>query len=166
MFESFSNLCPAAEIGCGPEDPGWWTLRSVLADVPALVLIGHWLQGCCDSVDLLAMVASTERDDRRMLRWEKCLRSQMSCHPSHPSSFIRPAWYRIASHPPTLYTVPSVAHRGGVVDVWSLLIEIGPAPLSYRSKLAPPNQKPAASHQPSLSAPCLPPSTASHPMPY
>lgn len=22
MFESFSNLCPAAEIGCGPEDPG------------------------------------------------------------------------------------------------------------------------------------------------
>jgi hypothetical protein len=104
MFESFSNLCPAAEIGCGPEDPGWWTLRSVLADVPALVLIGHWLQGCCDSVDLLAMVASTERDDRRMLRWEKCLRSQMSCHPSHPSSFIRPAWYPIASHRiPRLY---------------------------------------------------------------
>jgi len=32
---------------------------------------------------------------------------------------------------------------------------IRPSP-SYRSKLAPPNQQPAASQQPSLSAPCLP----------
>jgi hypothetical protein len=59
MLESFSNLCPAAEIGCGPEDPGWWTLRSVLADVPALALIGRPLQGCCDSVDLLAVWPAT-----------------------------------------------------------------------------------------------------------
>jgi len=89
MFESFSNLCPAAEIGCGPKDPGWWTLRSVLADVPALALIGHWLQGGCDSVDLLAVVASNERDDRRMLRWEKCLSQPdglSSIFILHPSS--------------------------------------------------------------------------------
>jgi hypothetical protein len=110
MFESFSNLCPAAEIGCGPEDPGWWTLRSVLADVPALALIGHWLQGGCDSVDLLAVVASNERDDRRMLRWEKCLSqpdvlSSISSFILHPSGLVS---HRIAS-PDFIYCTVSCA---------------------------------------------------------
>jgi hypothetical protein len=106
MFESFSNLCPAAEIGCGPQDPGWWTLRSVLADVPALALIGHPLQGCCDSVDLLAMVASNERGDRRMLRWEKCLSqpgvlssiSSFILHPSGIASHRIPRIYILCCH--------------------------------------------------------------------
>jgi hypothetical protein len=100
MFESFSNLCPAAEIGCGPEDPGWWSMRSVLADVPALALIGRSLQGC-DSVDLLAVVASNEGDDRRMLRWEKCL-SQPYVLSSISSFILHPSG--LASHRiPRLY---------------------------------------------------------------
>lgn len=139
-----------------------WTLRSVLADVLALALIGHWLQGCCDSVDLLAVVASNERDDRRMLRW---LSSQMSCHPSHPSSFTRPAWHRIASHPQTLYTVRQLRIEEELLMFGVCSSRSGPAPL-----IAANWPRLISSQQPRISprSPRLvcPPSTASHPIPY